>query len=569
MIWPLKMSEISASIVALVGLISFILGMNLLILQENYLLEWNIFTFNSVNMKGILLFDWMAMIFMAVVLIISSSVLYYSGAYMSGEINMNRFLLLVLLFITSMILTILSPNFISILLGWDGLSLVSYCLVIFYQNNKAYNAGMITIMSNRVGDIGLLISIGWCMSLGEWNFFLLLINDKNMQWWVILCVLMAGLTKSAQLPYSAWLPAAMAAPTPVSALVHSSTLVTAGVYILIRFHSILEENFMFMQTLFYLSLMTSLMAGLAANFEYDFKKIIALSTLSQLGLMMSAVAMGAFMFAFYHLLIHALFKALMFLCAGKMIHSMGGYQDIRLMGSMNMLLPVSSICFNVANLALCGIPFLAGFYTKDMILELSFYFNMNSMSMIMFMSTTMLTCLYSFRVMWWTTAVNYQYFTLNSCEDWSITYNLPLIMLTISAVLAGAAMSWYLIISPNVMILYFSMKMIPQFMIIIAFTIGVIMFILMLNEKLLVSKFNSSMWFTPFISTQWIIKQGLLSGVKIHQQGDMGWGETMGAQGLRQYLLMNSELGQNMQNNNIKMFLFIFLIWMLIILMLI
>jgi len=161
----------------------------------------------------------------------------------------------------------------------------------------------------------------------------------------------------------------MAAPTPVSALVHSSTLVTAGVYLLIRFHHAIRHIGWLMQGLFYVSIVTCLMAGLGANFEYDLKRIIALSTLSQLGLIIGAVAVGAVLFAFCHLLTHALFKALLFICAGKIIHTIGGYQDVRVIGGLAGLLPISSICFNIANLALCGVPFLAGFYTKDLILE--------------------------------------------------------------------------------------------------------------------------------------------------------------------------------------------------------
>jgi NADH-ubiquinone oxidoreductase chain 5 len=161
----------------------------------------------------------------------------------------------------------------------------------------------------------------------------------------------------------------MAAPTPVSALVHSSTLVTAGVYLLIRFNGAIREIEGYNQVLFYLSLLTRLIAGLRANVEFDLKKIIALSTLRQLGLIIAAVSIGAILFAFFHLLTHALFKALLFMCAGKIIHVIGGYQDIRFIGRVRKLLPVTSACFNFSRLALCGLPFLAGFYSKDLILE--------------------------------------------------------------------------------------------------------------------------------------------------------------------------------------------------------
>lgn len=181
---------------------------------------------------------------------------------------------------------------------------------------------------------------------------------------------MAAITKRAQIPFSAWLPAAMAAPTPVSALVHSSTLVTAGIYLLIRFRSALSETILPILLLF--SSLTMFMSGLGANFEYDLKKIIALSTLSQLGVILRILSLGFKDLAFFHLLTHALFKALLFICAGAIIHNVKEYQDIRLMGGLVVFIPLTCMCINLANLALCGTPFLAGFYSKDLILEVAF-----------------------------------------------------------------------------------------------------------------------------------------------------------------------------------------------------
>merc|ERR1719347_256241 len=191
------------------------------------------------------------------------------------------------------------------------------------------------------------------------------------------------MTKRAQIPFSAWLPAAIAAPTPVSALVHSSTLVTAGVYLLIRFRSVLEGTVV--QTgLLLLASLTMFMAGLGANFETDLKKIIALSTLSQLGVIMRVLALGFPDLAFFHLLAHALFKALLFICAGSIIHRVKDYQDIRIMGGLVYHIPLTSICINLANLALCGTPFLAGFYSKDIILEVAFISSINSIIFIFY-----------------------------------------------------------------------------------------------------------------------------------------------------------------------------------------
>lgn len=178
-------------------------------------------------------------------------------------------------------------------------------------------------------------------------------------------IILAAITKRAQIPFSAWLPAAMAAPTPVSALVHSSTLVTAGVYLLVRFNYLLSLNWY----VFFIGVLTIFMSGLGANYENDLKKIIALSTLRQLGLIMMSLGLGFYELAFFHLITHAIFKSLLFLCAGVFIHSIGDTQDIRILGGLIISCPVTSFYFIGASIALCGFPFLSGFYSRDIILE--------------------------------------------------------------------------------------------------------------------------------------------------------------------------------------------------------
>jgi NADH-ubiquinone oxidoreductase chain 5 len=202
------------------------------------------------------------------------------------------------------------------------------------------------------------------------------------------------------------LPAAIAAPTPVSALVHSSTLVTAGVYLLIRFSSLLNNMFI-IKILLLLGGLTIFIAGLGANFEFDLKKIIALSTLSQLGLIIIILSIGYADLAFFHLLTHALFKALLFICAGVIIHIVKNFQDIRYIGSLIFQTPFTISFFNVANLALCGFPFLAGFYSKDIILEVSSINLINFITYYLFFFSTGLTVCYSLRLIYYTIYSNY------------------------------------------------------------------------------------------------------------------------------------------------------------------
>jgi NADH-ubiquinone oxidoreductase chain 5 len=208
----------------------------------------------------------------------------------------------------------------------------------------------------------------------------------------------------------------MAAPTPVSALVHSSTLVTAGVYLIIRFNSlIVGTGYSFY--LMFIGGVTIFISGLGANFEFDLKKIIALSTLSQLGLIMRVLSMGYYELAFFHLLTHALFKALLFMCAGVIIHNLGDCQDIRSIGGLIHYLPLTVSCFCVSNLALCGTPFLAGFYSKDLILEVSSFFSLNIIRFLFYFISTGLTACYTARLISFTIVGEVHLFNPNAISD--------------------------------------------------------------------------------------------------------------------------------------------------------
>jgi len=325
--------------------------------------------------------------------------MYYSVDYIYTERDLVRFGWLVLLFVISIMLLIFSPNLISLLLGWDGLGLVSYCLVIYYQNVRSYNAGIITVLSNRVGDVCILLGISWLICWGGWDIINIgLLGNRNNLFWIFIFVILAAITKRAQIPFSAWLPAAIAAPTPVSALVHSSTLVTAGVYLIIRFSPLLLSSFYFSWFLLVISTLTIFMAGMCAIYETDLKKVIALSTLRQLGLIIISLSLGFINLAYFHLLTHALFKALLFMCAGTIIHSSGENQDVRFIGGLVLKMPIISVCINIARLALCGFPFLAGFYSKDVLVEISLCGSFNFFIVFLLIFSVGLTAIYSFRL---------------------------------------------------------------------------------------------------------------------------------------------------------------------------
>nr|YP_003734735.1 NADH dehydrogenase subunit 5 [Eupolyphaga sinensis]ACO07084.1 NADH dehydrogenase subunit 5 [Eupolyphaga sinensis] len=542
----------------------FIIGFYFSLNDLSYFVEWELISLNSSMIVMTLLFDWMSMIFMGFVLFISSLVILYSNYHMSGDLNINRFIFLVLMFVMSMMFMIISPNVISILLGWDGLGLASYCLVIYYQNVKSYNAGMLTALSNRIGDVSLLMVIAWMMNFGSWNYIYYLECFKN-SWEMELIsylIVLSAVTKSAQIPFSAWLPAAMAAPTPVSALVHSSTLVTAGVYLLIRFSPLFGDYLNMMLLL--ISGLTMFMAGLGANFEYDLKKIIALSTLSQLGLMMSILSVGLADLAYFHLLTHALFKALLFMCAGVVIHGMSDCQDIRFMGNMTFQMPFTCSCLMVSNFALCGMPFLAGFYSSDLILELVFLSYVNIFSIFLFFFSTGLTVCYSFRLFYYAMCGDYNFNSFGSLSEFNLDMILSMCSLLFMAVVGGSLLSWVIFPIPiliNLPLYFKLMALVVSFM---GGWLGYMMCNLNFSAILFsitnstISEFMGSMWFMPYIFTYGVSPYSMLLGYDSFKYCDSGWNEYIGGQGMFMMFMYLGSINQWWQYNNLGVFFIFF-----------
>nr|QDI93746.1 NADH dehydrogenase subunit 5 [Insulaphylus sp. ph34] len=540
----------------------FISGMYMLSIDLSVYLDWEILSLNSSAICVTMIFDYMSMVFMGCVLIISSMVVYYSDSYMSQDVNSLRFLILVFLFILSMMFMILSPNLISILLGWDGLGLVSYCLVIYFQNIKSYNAGMLTIITNRIGDVAILVCIAWMLNFGSWNFLYYFYFFDGLMFNMFLLIVLAAFTKSAQIPFSSWLPAAMAAPTPVSALVHSSTLVTAGVYLLIRFSPLL--SLYDCTFLVIISMMTMFMSGLGANFEFDLKKIIALSTLSQLGLMMGILFIGFPNLAFFHLLTHAFFKALLFLCAGLIIHSMNNSQDIRDMGFVISMLPYTSSCFIISSFSLAGIPFLSGFYSKDMIIEFLFMGGYNFMYYFIFLVSVIFTMSYSFRLFNYLMLMgsgNYCY--QSYFEDKKMMFSM--IILTLFSIFLGLILNMLMFKTPFFFISSLLIKLMPLFMIFLGLIFGYMFSFYNMNiYNVYMSSlifFLGSMWYMPIFSTYMIYSLFLrLSGL-YYTLMDTGWGEFFFSKSHISYVYFLSKLNYLLEYNNVKLFMISFLIF--------
>nr|YP_010225771.1 NADH dehydrogenase subunit 5 [Propsilocerus paradoxus]UDD74648.1 NADH dehydrogenase subunit 5 [Propsilocerus paradoxus] len=561
---------ISFLILFAISMIFFFFSLSFLMNSLVYFVEWDLISFQSSSLVMTFLFDWMSLMFMSFVLFISSLVIFYSKDYMSHDININRFILLVLLFVFSMMMLIISPNLISILLGWDGLGLVSYLLVIYFQNVKSFNAGMITALSNRIGDVALLLAIAWMLNYGSWNYIFYIEIMKNDYEMMIIAflVILAAMTKSAQIPFSAWLPAAMAAPTPVSALVHSSTLVTAGVYLLIRFNVLFVDT-IFSQVLLLMGGLTMFMAGVGANFEFDLKKIIALSTLSQLGLMMSILAMGFPKLAFFHLLTHALFKALLFMCAGVIIHNMKNSQDIRSMGSLSIHMPFTTTCLNVANLALCGFPFLAGFYSKDLILEVVSLSYVNMFAYFLYFFSTGLTVSYSFRLVYYSLSGEFNSSSLNCVSDHMSYMLYSMVILLSMAIMGGGLLSWLIFPTPAMICLSPLLKNLTLFVCVAGGFLGYLItnVSFYFNNKSLSNYLfcflNSTMWFMPFLSTTNLVAVPLKLGVVVTKSFDQGWSEFFGGQQIYKLMSYFSVFVQFLQSNSLKIYLMSFVFWVI------
>jgi NADH-ubiquinone oxidoreductase chain 5 len=356
-----------------------------------FFFEVFLFRIGGVDFSISFLFDYVSLGFFSCVSFISGLVFLYSVFYIEGTVDFRRFFWLVFGFVLSIFFLVFSGNFFLVMVGWDGLGLISFCLVIFYSNHSRLESGLVTVFRNRVGDVFFLVCFFFFFLSGSFFFdWGSLFNKVGF----FIFLFLGAITKRAQLPFSAWLPAAIAAPTPVSSLVHSSTLVTAGVYVLIRFSYI----FFFLDLVVFklIFVLTILVAGVSANLEKDFKKVVAISTLSQLGLILFVLSVGVWVLSFLHMIIHAFFKSMLFLRTGSLMSHLGGNQDSRFYGR-GIFSFFSILFFLVRCVCLSGFPFFIGFYSKDFIilgrsvgLGLFFYFS--------FLVGCFFTVLYRFRL---------------------------------------------------------------------------------------------------------------------------------------------------------------------------
>jgi len=525
MIKNFSLIRLILSLIFLFLIICFYLCSIFFIRINEILIEWEVISIGSRRIHFILILDNISSYFLFLVRLISGSVMIFSTRYIIREKFFSRFIMLVFFFVISIYLLILSPNLISLLLGWDGLGVTSYLLVIFYQSNKSYNAGILTAITNRLGDVGLLISISMLLFLGNWNYIYISSFSLICSNLLVYLIIISACTKRAQIPFSAWLPAAIAAPTPVSALVHSSTLVTAGVYLLIRINLIIIEiNIVYILLL--IGIITIIIAGITAIIEIDIKKIIALSTLRQLGIIMLILGIGNPILSFFHLLSHAFFKAILFMCAGIIIHNIKDYQDIRKIGiSYNNLNFCISIII-IANIRLCGLPFLRGFYSKDLIIEIILIKGKNLFLFIFIIIGTILTVLYSCRLNF---LVRLNFLKLESLffiSENSIFIIIGIIFLLPFSIIGGIIISWNLININKLIYLPVWIKLSVIILILISISLFYFIFIkIFIYKNNILIWFFRNIWFLPLSYNISLTKINLLFSSMFFKFIEIRWSE--------------------------------------------
>jgi len=531
-------------------LLSLTLGFNgflMLSINTSVLLEWTILNLLLTPVKFTLIIDPTGIIYAATVLFIAANVIRFSKFYISDDPLINRFSILVILFVASILTLIFVPHFMALLLGWDGLGITSFILIIYYQNPKSLGAGIVTALINRIGDVIILIAIALTLNQGHWiitNIWL----TPNIQIQAI-AIIVAGCTKRAQIPFSSWLPAAIAAPTPVSALVHSSTLVTAGVFLLIRFYPFLHLCHYFNSILLFTAVITIFIAGIRAATECDIKKIIALSTLSQLGIIMCSLGLGAPLIALFHIITHALFKALLFICAGQFIADHAHGQDLRWMGNLLSQNPVATSSILVANIALCGLPFLAGFYSKDLIVEYILTGGFNLLILDLTFIAVGLTALYSIRFSLIVVWAPLNHMPLFNSNEKSSTAT-PMITISIISIIIGSCLIWIIPFQAVPFYITTKLKLMPLFIICLGVLLGWYFSLDNTNNLAKSLKFHLTnyasciIWFLVPLSTQPLINTSMKLSHYLLKSSDQAWLEQFRAQGVFSWIRISGPLIQ-------------------------
>ncbi len=552
--------------------------------------------------------DPLSSVMLVVVTLISAIVHIYSIGYMSHDPHKPRFMSYLSLFTFSMLALVVSDNFLQLFFGWEGVGLCSYLLIGFwYKKETANNAAIKAFIVNRVGDFGLALGIFLIFFyFGTINYqevfqMVSQYTDQKLTFLgleigliTLICIFLfiGAMGKSAQFLLHTWLPDAMEGPTPVSALIHAATMVTAGVFLVVKCSPIFEYSQVALNLVTVIGIITAIFAASVALVQNDIKKIVAYSTCSQLGYMFFAAGVGAYNVAMFHLFTHAFFKALLFLGSGSVIHAFNDEQDIRNMGGVSKKLPYTYISMLIGTLALTGFPFLSGFYSKDAIIEYAYLSNtiLGNYAVVIGIFTAFLTSLYSWRLFFKTFhgSYNNKKTPIEKTHESPLVMLIPLFFLAVGALLSGFTFkemfignhssdfwqtsiffldeikhesipTWFLFLTPAIVII----------------SIPISYYYFLSNTSILKEFKNTNLPLYNFLSNKWYIdefydilfvKTAKNIGSFFWKKGDLGTIDRFGPDGISRLIKMISNKAARFQTGFIYDYAFVMLIGLSILL---